>query len=117
MAHNTSRNTTATDLREELLTLQEELVEASAQNDWPLVQEIDDDIRLLMETAQPEWKETVLAETMFGLKQTYERILDRCRVRRDELNSRMAEMRNKKDALAGYKNSQAAGNRELRASA
>ena len=104
-------------VREELLVLQQELIEASEQKDWPLVQEIDDDIRELLMAVTPEWKEAELADTISTLKQTYEQIFAQCRVHRVELKEKMEAMRSNKDALEGYKNSQAAGNRELRARA
>ena len=101
-------------VRDELLVFQQELIEASEQKDWPLVQEIDDDIRELLKSVTPEWKELELAEAISGLKQAYEQIFTQCRVRRVELKEKMDAMRSNKDALEGYKNSQAAGNRELR---
>ncbi|AMO56402.1 hypothetical protein GZ77_06290 [Endozoicomonas montiporae] len=101
-------------VREELAVLQQELIEASEQKDWPLVQDIDDDIRELLKAVHPDWKQGELADVIVDMKQTYERIFVQCRQRRVELKEKMEAMRSNKDALEGYKNSQAAGNRELR---
>ena len=102
--------------RNELDDLRQELIEASEQKDWPLVQEIDDDIRELLLTVQPEWKQAELAEAIAEMKQTYEQIFAQCRVHSKELKDKMESMRSKKGAIEGYKNSLAAGNRELRKS-
>ena len=105
------------DVKKELVALREELVEASEQRNWSLVQEIDDDIRLLLESVLPEVKQSELAGLIVELKQTYQAILTGCGVRRNELQEKMDGMRNKKGALKGYMDSVAAGNRELRAQA
>lgn len=104
-------------VREELAVLQQELTEASEQKDWPLVQEIDDDIRELLRAVNPEWKQEELSDVISEMKRTYEQIFVQCGQRRLELKEKMEAMRSKKGALEGYKNSQAAGNRELRKNA
>ena len=101
----------------DLLSLRDELVAASEDNDWEDVQAIDGEICELLKSIHPDWKQGELANVIRTVKQTYNDIIDQSRVRRRELESKMDALRKNRDALEGYKTSLAAGNREVRATA
>ena len=51
------------------------------------------------------------------MKACYEQIFADSKLRKKELRKELGQMREKREALEGYKNSLAAGNREIRTSA
>ena len=52
-----------------------------------------------------------------SMKDSYDQIFAESKLRKKELRKELGQMRDKREALDGYKNSLAAGNRELRTSA
>ena len=91
-------------VREELEELRLNLVEASEQNDWQLVQEIDDDIRLLLTGIEPSVRNESLVKELAVLKETYLSVFEASDARKLALKQQMEELRAKRSALKGYKN-------------
>ena len=100
-----------------LIELREDIEDASEDFDWELVTTIDQEVRKLATAFPRESRTPALAREMSTLKACYERIFADSKLRKKELRKELGKMRDKREALDGYKNSLAAGNREIRKSA
>ncbi|OED41063.1 hypothetical protein ACH42_15005 [Endozoicomonas sp. (ex Bugula neritina AB1)] len=100
-----------------LAELRVEIEAASEAFDWELVAMVDRDIRLLAEAFPQGSRTPALSEQLDAMKVSYGQIFADSKLRKKELRKELGQMRDKREALDGYKNSLAAGNRELRTSA
>ena len=104
----------ASEAIQQLTGLLEELELAAEDNDWDDVALIDKDIVAIARQFPKEQRNAELAEQFVRVRAVYQDVLELSKERRGELQQKMSQMREKRGAIAGYKNSLAAGNREVR---
>lgn len=102
---------------EKLAELRAEILEASEAFDWDLVATVDGDIRQLAQDFPKDNRSPALEAEFVRMKAGYDTIFSSSQLRKAELKKELGQMRDKREALEGYKNSLAAGNREIRTSA
>ena len=97
----------------QLTELLQELELAVEDNDLDDIPLIDKDI-LAIAKQFPAGQRSVELEEQFALvRETYQKIFALLGERRAGLQQKMSKMRDNRGAIAGYKNSLAAGNREV----
>lgn len=102
------------DAVKQLSDLLEELELAVADNDWDDVGLIDKDLVVIAKSFPKEARSAELNEQFARIREVYQRVFALSEERREELQLKMGKMRENRGGIAGYKNSLAAGNREVR---
>ena len=99
---------------QQLGELLEELELAVTDNDWDDVALIDKDLVAIAKCFPKETRNPELNEQFARIRETYQRVFALSEERRAELQQKMGKLRENRGAITGYKNSLAAGNREVR---
>ena len=98
----------------QLNDLLQELEEAVEENDWDDVALIDKDILVIAKQFPAGQRSAELEALFVQVREIYQDIFVTSGERRAELQKKMSGIRESRGAIAGYKNSLAAGNREVR---
>lgn len=98
----------------QLTELLQELELAVEDNDWDEVALIDKDILVIAKQYPADQRSTELEEQFALVREIYRQVFASSDERRAELQQKMSQMRESRGGISGYKNSLAAGNREVR---